>query len=254
MNYIKMNSEKWDKHVENGYVWTVPVTSEMTEDAKNGKWEIVLTPKKAVPKSWFPNDLKGKDVLLIAGGGGQQGPILAAVGANVTVFDNSIMQLEQDRFVADRDGLAIKTVQGNMQDLSVFEDDSFDFVVQLAGGFVDSVLPVWREAYRVLRKGGIMIAGHNNPIECIFDIEALEEKGEFIVRHKIPYSDIESLTKDEFERVTASEGVFFGHTLHDLIQGQIDAGFLIAGFYEDVCGTALDQYINTSFATKAIKQ
>lgn len=252
MDYIKKNSDTWDKHVENEYIWSVPVSKEIIENARNGKWEVVLTPKKPVPKSWFPDNLKDKKVLLIAGGGGQQGPILAAVGADVTVFDNSRKQLEQDKSVAERENLDIKTIQGNMQDLSVFTDESFDFIMQFAGGFVDSVLPVWKEAYRVLKKGGIMIAGHNNPFEFIFDLEAME-KGEFIVRHKIPYSDIKSLTKDEFDRITASEGICFGHSLNDLIQGQIDAGFLIAGYYEDIGCTALDEYINTFFATKAIK-
>jgi len=253
MDYVKINSVRWDEHVEEGYVWTRPVSSESIQNAKNGEWSLLLTPKKAVPRDWFPDNINGKNVLLIAGGGGQQAPILAAVGAIVTVFDNSRKQLEQDEFVAKREGLNIKTMQGNMQDLSAFADESFDFIMQFAGGFVDSVLPVWKEAYRVLKKGGTMIAGHNNPLECIFDIEALEEKREFIVRHKIPYSDVESLTHDEFERITKNEGVFFGHTLHDLIQGQVDAGFLIAGFYEDCGCSALDEYISTFFATKAIK-
>lgn len=253
MDYVKFNSQKWDKLVEDGNVWTKPVTAEQIQDAKNGKWSVVLSPVKTVPKSWFPDDLKGKKVLLIAGGGGQQGPILAAAGADVTVFDNSKKQLEQDESVAQREGLNIKTVQGNMQDLSVFTDESFDFIMQLAGSFVDSVLPVWKEAYRVLKKDGIMIAGHNNPLEFIFDLEALE-KGEFIVRYKIPYSDIKDLTQEEFERVIdLEESVCFGHSLTDLIQGQIDAGFLISGFYEDSGSDALSKYIDTFFATKAIK-
>lgn len=252
MDYIKKNSDIWDGHVDEGYVWSVPVSNEVIQNAKNGLWEVVLTPSKPVPKTWFPNEIRGKKVLLIAGGGGQQGPILAAVGADVTVFDNSRKQLEQDEMVAERENLKLKTVQGNMQDLSVFPNESFDFIMQFAGGFVDSVLPVWREAYRVLKKGGIMIAGHNNPNEFIFDIEEME-KGNLIVKHKVPYSDLANLTKDEFERITKNEGICFGHTLHDLIQGQIDAGFLIAGFYEDDGCSILSKYIPTFFATKAIK-
>ena len=252
MNYIAINSAKWDKHVEDEYIWSTSVSKETLENAKNGNWNVVLTPEKAVPQNWFPAEIQGKKVLLIAGGGGQQGPVFAALGADVTVFDNSRKQLEQDEYVAKRDNLVITTVQGNMQDLSVFQNESFDFIMQFGGGFVDSVLPVWREAYRVLKKGGTMIAGHNNPNEFIFDIEKLD-KGEFCVRHKIPYSDIKDLAKEEFDRITESEGVCFGHSLHDLIQGQIDAGFLIAGFYEDAGFSTLSKYIDTFFATKAIK-
>src|SRR5258708_23879626 len=46
-------------------------------------------------------------ILCLASGGGQQGPILAAAGAQVTVFDASAGQLAQDRYVAEREGLAL---------------------------------------------------------------------------------------------------------------------------------------------------
>ena len=41
--------------------------------------------------------------------------------------------------------------------------------------------------------------------------------------------------------------------IENQIQGQIDAGFVICGFYEDRGCYALDNYINTSMATKAVK-
>jgi len=252
MDYIAVNSEKWDAHVAEGYIWTRPVPPQIIEEAKKGKWSVVLTPHKCAPRDWFPDDLRGKKVLLIAGGGGQQGPVLAAAGADVTVFDNSPAQLMQDELVAAREGLSIRTVQGNMQDLSVFADESFDVIMQFAGAFVDSVLPVWKEAHRVLRDGGVLLAGHNSPVEFIFDLERMEQANELVVRHSLPYSDLTDLTEEEFQRVTATEGVCFGHTLTELIQGQIDAGFLIAGFYEDKGGSVLDAYIDTFFATKAI--
>lgn len=252
MNYVAYNSEAWDKKADANDVWSIPVSSEAIEDAKKGIWSIVLTPHKPVPKSWFPESLTGKKVLCLASGGGQQGPILTAAGADVTVFDNSKRQLQQDEYVATRDGLTIRTVQGDMRDLHVFEDETFDLIIHpWSNGYVDSVIPVWNEAYRVLKKGGYLLSGFGNPLEYIFDLKSLN-KGEFVVRHTIPYSDLTSISKAEFEEC-ASDGVVFGHTLHDQIQGQIDTGFLIAGFYEDQGGTALDQYINTAIATKAIK-
>jgi len=51
---------------------------------------------------------------------GQQGPILAAAGADATVFDNSPRQLQQDCQVAEREGLDLRTVEGDMRDLSCF--------------------------------------------------------------------------------------------------------------------------------------
>ena len=125
-NYVEDNSRIWDERSENADRWSIPVSSEEISEARRGNWSIGLTPEKHVPRDWFPDDMTGRKILCLAGGGGQQGPILAATGADVTVFDNSNGQLEKDAFVAKRDNLVIRTVQGNMQDLSMFEDGSLD--------------------------------------------------------------------------------------------------------------------------------
>lgn len=253
MDYIKDNEAIWDKRSDENDIWSIPVTSEMVDEARQGKWSILLTPSKAVPRKWFPAEMKDKKVLCLASGGGQQGPILAATGADVTVFDNSTKQLEKDIFVANRDNLKIKTVQGNMQDLSMFEDETFDLIVHpWSNGYVDSVIPVWNECSRVLKNGGVLIAGFGNPIEYIFDPEKIEI-GQLEVKYSVPYADIEHLDNPAIKKIAEDEGFIWSHTLEDLIQGQIAAGFVISGFYEDQGGTALDEYINTSIATKAIK-
>lgn len=253
MDYIKVNGEIWDKRSENEDVWSVPVTSETIRLAGRGEWNIVLTPSKPVPRDWFPKELTAKKVLCLASGGGQQGPVMAALGAEVTVFDNSRKQLEKDEFVAKRDGLKLKTVQGDMKDLSVFEDEYFDFIIHpWSNGYVDTVLPVWKEAARVLKTNGILIAGFGNPLEYIFDYLELN-KGNFVVKHKIPYSDLQHLDDEKIAAICAKDGIIFGHTLTDQIQGQIEAGLAIVGFYEDIGGTPLDEFIYTSMATKAVK-
>lgn len=253
MDYVKENSKIWDNRAKNGDTWSIPVTSEMIQNARNGIWNIVLTPKKPVPKDWFPSDMGSQKVLRLASGGGQQGPIMAALCEEVTVFDNSVKQLEIDQYVSRRDNLKIKTVQGDMKDLSVFEDEYFDLIVHpWSNGYVDNVLPVWKECARVLKKNGILISGFGNPIEYIFDVGELE-RGNFVVKHKIPYSDLENLDDKEVASMAEKDGYIFGHTLTDQIQGQISAGFAIVGFYEDIGGTALDRFIYTSIATKAVK-
>ena len=253
MNYIEDNSKIWDNRAENNDIWSIPVTSEMISQARKGMWNIVLTPAKPVPKDWFPDRLDDKKVLCLASGGGQQGPILAALGADVTVFDNSKKQLEKDEFVADRDNLRIKTVQGNMQDLSVFADESFDCIIHpWSNGYINDVRPVWKECARVLKKNGLLLAGFGNPIEYIFDVGKLE-KGVLSVKNTIPYADMEHIDNPEIKEIAEKDGYIWSHTLEDQIQGQIEAGFAIIGFYEDIGGSVLDKYINSSIATKAIK-
>ena len=172
---------------------------------------------------------------------------------NVTVFDNSNGQLEKDAFVAKRDGLTIRTVQGNMQDLSMFEDESFDVIVHpWSNNYVDDILTVWKECARVLKKGGVLMAGFGSPLEYIFDIEQFE-KGRLELKYSIPYADIDHLDDPKVKEIAEAEGYSWGHPLEEQIQGQISAGFVIAGFYEDRGCALLDKYINTSMATKAVK-
>lgn len=234
MDILKHNSAAWDKYVEGGIEWSIPVDEDAIAAARRGEIGVWLTDKTPVPSEWFEG-IPGKDALCLASGGGQQAPLLAAAGYNVTSYDNSARQLAQDGFVAQREGLTIRTVQGDMADLSTFPDASFDLVFHpISNLFAESVLPVWREAYRVLRQGGVLMAGFINPVEFIFDRARIEREGEFVVRHTLPYSDIESLPEEELRRwLDEGEAFEFGHTLTDQIGGQLAAGFVITGFYED---------------------
>ena len=253
MTYIEENRKIWDERSLNNDTWSVPVSSETVNLAREGIWSIVLTPTKTVPMDWFPNKIEEKKILCLASGGGQQGPVLSATGADVTVLDNSIEQLEKDKFVAQRDNLKLKTVQGNMQDLSMFEDEYFDCIVHpWSNGYIDNVRPVWKECARVLKKKGLLLAGFGNPLEYIFNAGKLE-KGILSVENKIPYADIEHMDDSETRKIVESGGYLWSHTLEDQIQGQIEAGFAIIGFYEDIGGSVLDGFINSSIATKAVK-
>lgn len=248
------NRDVWNNEVATGNQWTVPVSSETIEAARRGNWEIILTPTKPIPREWF-GPLEGTRTLCLASGGGQQGPILAAAGAEVTVYDNSPAQLAQDRFVAERDGLTITTVEGDMRNLSAFADESFDLVVHPCSNvFVPDILPVWREAYRVIRKGGILLAGFTNPILYIFE-EELSEYGVFRVVNTLPYSDLTDLSPERLQqRMQKQEPLEFSHTLDEQIGGQLQAGFVLAGFFEDSWrDRPISHFVPTFIATRAIK-
>jgi SAM-dependent methyltransferase len=252
------NRAAWDKSVEGKNPWTVPVGPEVIEAARKGRYKIYLTPTRPVPKVWFP-DLAGCDVLCLASGGGQQGPVLAAAGARVTVLDNSPAQLAQDRLVAERESLEIATVEGDMADLSLFGDGTFDLIVHpVSNVYVPDVRPVWREAYRVLRAGGAMLAGFDNPVKFVFDWDLYGRERVLEVRYPLPYSDVDRFTPEEQRRLLAEgQALEFSHSLEEQIGGQAEAGFLIAGLYEDVDlpeeGNLLGSYTPLYIATRAVK-
>jgi SAM-dependent methyltransferase len=256
MNTTKQNSIAWDKKVEENAAYTMAVSPDMIKKAKCGEWEITITAGKPVPRTWFPKSLDGLKVLCLASGGGQQGPVLAAAGADVTVVDISKKQLEQDEMVAQREGLMLKTVLADMTDLSMFANGEFDLIVHpVANLFVEDISKVWMEASRVLKEKGVLISGFVNPLLFIFDDEE-DQKGNLAVKNPIPSSSLDNLTDEEItEYMNSDKTIEFGHTLESQIQGQIDAGFVISGLYEDDFGgrRPLDRYIKCFIATRSVK-
>ncbi len=255
INIREYNRYAWDSQAAQGNKFTVPVTPEVIAAARRGKFSVLLTETKPVPRDWFPASLQGMDLLGLACGCGQQGPVFAALGANVTIFDNSPAQLERDRQVAEREGLSIRTIEGDMRDLSIFPDASFDLVFHpVSNVFCPEIRPVWQEASRVLRKGGLLLAGFANPVYYLFGT-TLEDQGDLTVRFKIPYSDLEAFSEEEL-RAYMDDGtpLEFGHTLTDQIGGQTEAGFAITGFYEDICpDSPISKYHPSYIATRAVK-
>ena len=255
MDFLQYNREAWNHQVDKKDQWTIPVSKEEIEQARNGIFSILLTPSKAVPTEWFGN-LKDAEVLCLASGGGQQVPIFAALGAHVTSFDNSDNQLKQDEITCKENGLSVKTIQGDMRDLSVFEDESFDLIFNPCSTcFIDDVLVLWKECFRVLKKGGILLTGFSNPFMYLFDQEK-RDKNILEVKYTLPYSDIDSLTDEERKRYTdINDPLVYSHTLTSQIGGQLRAGFYLVDFFEDNWnGKEIeDKYFNSFIATKALK-
>ncbi len=275
MDIQSYNRDAWDIQVEQGNPWTQPVSHEIIANARRGEWSVLLTEQKSVPREWFgvpsrlthdvsrftfdvspTHSIAGYDILCLASGGGQQAPTFAAAGAHVTVLDNSPKQLERDRFVAEREGLEIVTIEGDARDLSMLADESFDLVFHpVSNLFIPQVRPIWREAFRVLRHGGVLLAGFNNPVLYVFPYDALDGKEPLTVKYKLPYSDIEHMPKAELEKLIA-EGMPLehSHTLTDQIGGQLDAGFHLVAMYEDYHShMTLSEYMPTYLATRAVK-
>jgi len=251
MDIRSFNREAWDRQAQSGNRWTLPVSPDVIARARAGDWSVLLTENKPVPRDWFPT-MTGLELLGLACGGGQQGPIFAAAGAQVTIFDNSPAQLARDREVAGRDSLNIQTVEGDMRDLSVFADESFDLIFHpVSNLFIHEIRPVWREAYRVLKKGGTLLAGFMSPVFYLFDWEDMEQ-GILTAKHKIPFSDVETYGLERLRQ--EDRPAEFGHSLTDQLSGQMDAGFVITGMYEDFHSQVkLSEFIPTYLATRAIK-
>ncbi len=250
MNYTDINAKTIDQWVADGWEWGKPIDHETYEKAKKGDWQIVLTPTRPVPKEWYPQ-LKGCKVLGLACGGAQQMPILTAAGANCTVLDYSEKQLESEKEVAAREGYTIEIVRADMTKPLPFEDETFDMIIHpVSNCYVEEVLPIWRECYRILKKGGRLLAGLDNGINFLFN-----EVDEGLIVYSLPSNPLKDLKLYE-ESVKNGWGVQFSHTLDEQIRGQIQAGFTLRDLYEDTDGVGfLHQHgVPTFWATLAIKE
>jgi len=102
--------------------------------------------------------------------------------------------------------------------------------------------------------GSNPLAGFNNPTRYLFDWEEAE-RGELVVRYALPYSHLESLPEAK-RQIIATHGwpLEWSHSLNDQVGGQLDAGFMLTGLYEDrATDELLGQFMPTYIATRAVK-
>ena len=249
--YTDINSKIIDKWVDDGWCWGEPISHEVYAKALRGDWSVLLTPSKPVPHEWFlpylkNNRLTGTKLLGLASGGGQQMPVFTALGADCTVLDYSDKQLESEKMVAEREKYAIDIVKADMTKRLPFDDETFDIIFHpISNCYVEDVYHIWNECFRVLKKGGVLLAGMDNGINFLFDDH---DSDPLTVTNKVPFNPL----KDQglFDKYVASDGLQFSHTMEEQIGGQLKAGFRLTDLYEDrepegKLGRHFPQYIST---------
>ena len=248
MNYQDINAKTIDRWIEEGWEWGIPVSHEDYVKARAGEWDMLLTPTKFVPHSWF-GDLKGKKVLGLASGGGQQMPVFAALGAECTVLDYSEKQLESERMVADREGYEIEIVRADMTTPLPFADGTFDLIFHpVSNCYVEEVKPIFKECARILKHGGILLSGLDNGVNYLVDDD------ETMIVNTMPFNPL----KNEANRKQLEDsdcGMQFSHTIEEQIGGQLEAGLMLTHIYEDTNGEGRLHEMNIPcfLATRAVK-
>lgn len=246
--YTDVNSDFINKWIKEGWEWGTPISHEIYEKAKKDDWFVLLTPTKPVPREWFCN-MKGAKVLGLASGGGQQMPIFTAIGADCTVLDYSELQLLSEKQVAEREGYEIKTIKADMTKPLPFEDETFDLIFHpVSNCYVEDVIPIWKECYRVLKKGGILLSGLDNGFNYLFD----ENESEVV--QSLPFNPLKDERLYE-ESIKNDWGLQFSHTIEEQIGGQLKAGFILTDIYQDTNGSGRLHEFNvpTFYATRAVK-
>lgn len=248
-SYQEINAKTIDRWVKEDWEWGRPIDHSAYEAARNGTWDVKLTPVKYVPHAWF-GELKGKKVLGLASGGGQQMPVFSALGAVCTVLDYSEEQINSERLVAEREGYSIEAIRGDMTQRLPFADNTFDLIFHpVSNCYVQEVKPIWRECYRILKPSGILLAGMDNGINFLF-----ADGDETKVVNALPFDPLKN--PEQMKQLQEDNGgVQFSHTLEEQIGGQLEAGFRLTDLYEDTNGAGRLHEMNIPcyFATRAVK-
>ncbi len=249
IGYQELNAKTIDAWIEEGWEWGIPISHEVYLRALEGEWSVLLTPTRPVPREWFGN-LKGKKVLGLASGGGQQMPVFTAAGAECTVLDYSDKQLESERMVAKREGYEIEIIRADMTKGLPFKDECFDLIFHpVSNCYVEEVRPIFRECYRILKKGGILLAGLDNGMNFIVS------EDEKTIQNTLPFNPMKN--EDQMKQLMDEDGgVQFSHTLEEQIGGQLEAGFILTHLMEDTnkSGNLKDHNIPSFLATRGVKK
>lgn len=246
--YQEINARTIDKWVEEGWKWGQAISHEAFLTARSGDWQVVLTPTKPVPHDWF-GDLNGQAVLGLAIGGAQQMPIFCALGAVCTVLDYSAAQISNEELVAKREGYQIKAIRADMTKALPFADESFNLIFHpVSNCYVEEVKPIFRECYRILKPGGILLCGLDTGVNFIVDDE---EKS---IINRLPFNPLKN-PEQRAQLEAGDSGMQFSHTLEEQIGGQLEAGFILTHLFEDTNGEGrlCELDIPTFIATRAVK-
>lgn len=223
--YISANEAAWDRLVDDP---RFAGPSDLPESAAAAT--EALDPW--VAEVWQP----GCRMLCLCGAGGRQGPLHAIAGGDVTVVDISRAQLERDRVEADARCLSLRLIQGSADNLAGLADGSFDLVIQpVSACYLPDVRPMYREVARVLRRGGVYVVQHKQPVSMrmwataasTYELPTPFREGQRLV------SSGQDEAADPMGNANRERGAIeFTHSLQSLVGELCGAGFVITDFCE----------------------
>ena len=77
-----------------------------------------------------------------------------------------LITIARDEMVAKREGLKINTVQGDMTKPFPFENETFDIIFNpVSNVYIEDLENMYKEASRVLKKGGLLMVGIYEPLD-----------------------------------------------------------------------------------------
>lgn len=163
-------------------------------------------------------DVEDEDVLELGCGGGQCTVALAKRGADVTGIDLSEEQLAHARALADEHGVDIDVRKGSVTDLEGFDDGCFDVAFNAwVFQWVEDLAACFEETHRVLRPGGRFVFSMPHPVYEVTEGSSHEVTESYFETGRL------EITHDGMD----VDQVLFRHTVSDVVNALVDAGFVV---------------------------
>lgn len=146
-------------------------------------------------------DVGGRRVLVLGCGGGQDAVVLARRGAHVVGIDLSDEQIRFARDLAQKEGLDVPFVQGNVEELPHVDSETQDIAVSAhALNYVEHADRCFAEVFRVLKPGGVFVFSVQHPMDACLDDRRPHAviKGYWEVQHDWEWEYTEAGLKERF--------------------------------------------------------
>ena len=215
------NEKHWNKMVKEACGFTIPW---LYLDLENlilfacGRLDPIPEPLNIITPATIVRDVKDKNVLCLACGGGQQSAVFCLLEARVTVVDLSQGQLEGDQKAARYFGYEVKTIHADMRDLSMLDDGSYDLVYGTGVCYIPDAREVYTEVARVIKHGGLYRNDWTQP--------AIN----FLIWNEDRYRITQPYCVKTYKR--ADGAIEFRHYMDDIFNGLLEQGFAIHQVHE----------------------
>ena len=175
-------------------------------------------------------DVKGKRVLEVGCGGGQNSIVLAKRGAVVSGIDISKNQIAYAKRLASKEGVRVDFRVGDMQNLSRFPDCTFDLVMTAFSLlYVKSLYKTFAEVHRVLREGGTFVFSEGHP--CA-EGKLIQHEGKNVYAIRDYFRRRKIYWEDKLPGGTKVKMFSYHRPLQDYFEALLKNGFTIDRYLE----------------------
>jgi ubiquinone/menaquinone biosynthesis C-methylase UbiE len=251
IDFTRLVHQEFERAACDGDEYTLPwldLDVESYRSYREGRSEHLPKPYVSDPANCLMMEhVEGLEVLLLAGGAGQQSAVYGLLGAHVTVFDLMASQLAGDQQAAVHYGYPVTTIQGDMHDLSILSERAYDRVYQpISTLYCYDLCKLYTGVRRVIKPGGLYCTDFAFPLLYMAQNMGWDpDRRAYILAISEPYRRGEILEKDGVASFTVGDPIGeYHHLFSDIINGLVVREFKIRGLWEsprvDVADAELD--------------